>query len=54
MSCFSLTDPFLTIFYYLEKQNGILRKNREEGFGKSYITLHGVGGQKSSKKGRPR
>ena len=28
MSCFSVTDPFLTIFYYVEKRNGILRKNR--------------------------
>ena len=31
MSCFSVTDPFLTTFYYVEKRNGILRKNREEG-----------------------
>ena len=31
MSCFSVTDPFLTTFYYVEKLNGILRKNRREG-----------------------
>ena len=37
-SCFSVTDPFLTIFYYVEKLNGILRKNRGEAFEKS---LHG-------------
>ena len=35
MSCFSVTDPFL--FYYVEKRNGILRKNRGEGFEKSYV-----------------
>ena len=29
---FSVTDPFLTTFYYVEKRNGILRKNRREGF----------------------
>ena len=28
---FSVTDPFLTTFYYVEKLNGILRKNRGEG-----------------------
>ena len=27
MSCFSVTDPFLTTFYYVEERNGILRKN---------------------------
>ena len=37
----SVTDPFLTTFYYVEKRNGILRKNRGEGFEKSYM---GVGG----------
>ena len=40
MSCFSVTDPFLTTFYYVEKQNRILRKNRGEGFEKSYVPLH--------------
>ena len=43
MSCFSVTDPFLT-FYYVEKRNGVLRKNMGEGFEKSYLLLHGVGG----------
>ena len=38
---FSVTDPFLTTFYYVEKRNGILRKNRGEGFAKSYVPLHG-------------
>ena len=38
---FSVTDPFLTTFYYVEKRNGILRKNRGEEFEKSYISLHG-------------
>ena len=49
MSCFSVTDPFLTIFYYVEKQNGILHKNRGEGFEKSYVPLHrgGEGGNKN-------
>ena len=28
---FRVTDPFLTTFYYVEKRNGILRKNREGG-----------------------
>ena len=37
---FSVTDPFLT-FYYVEKRNGILRKNRGKGFEKSYVLLHG-------------
>ena len=44
MSCFSVTEPFLTTFYYVEKRNGILRKNRGEGFEKSYVPLHGEGG----------
>ena len=43
---FSLTDPFLRTFYlefyYVEKRNGILRKNRGEGFEKTYISSHGV------------
>ena len=38
---FSITDPFLTTFYYVEKLNEILRKNRAEGFEKSYVPLHG-------------
>ena len=47
---FRVTDPFLTTCYYVEKQNGILHKNRGEGFGKTYIPLHGGrGGQKLSK-----
>ena len=43
-----LTDPFLTTFYYVEKLNGILRKNRGEGFEKSYVPLHG--GRRGSKR----
>ena len=38
---FSVTDPFLTTFYYVEKLNVILRKNSGEGFEKSYVPLHG-------------
>ena len=38
---FSVTGPFVTTFYYVEKRNGILRKNRGEGFEKSYVHLHG-------------
>ena len=37
---YSVTDPFLT-FYYVEKRNGILSKNRGKGFEKSYVRLHG-------------
>ena len=45
---FSVTDPFLT-FYYVEKRNGMLCKNRGEGFEKSYVPLHGSrGGVKNS------
>ena len=44
---FSVTDPFLTTFYYVEKQNGTLRKNREEGFEKSYVVLQGGRGVKN-------
>ena len=47
MSCFSrqtgnfnVTNVFLTTFHYVEKWNGILRKNRGEGFEKSYVPLH--------------
>ena len=39
MSCFSVTDPFLTTFYYVEKLNEILRKNRGGGLEKSLHTL---------------
>ena len=38
---FSVSDPFLTTFYYIEKLNGISRKNSWEGFEKSYVSLHG-------------
>ena len=41
---FSVTDHFLTTFYYVEKRNRILRKSMGEGFEKSYIPLPGVGG----------
>ena len=44
---FSVTDPFLTTFYYVEKLNGILRKNRGEEFEKSYVPLHGGRGVKN-------
>ena len=37
---FSVNDPFLTTFYYVEKLNGILRKNKGEGFEKSYVRLN--------------
>ena len=43
---FSVTDPFLTTFYYVEKGNGILRKNRGEGFEKILRTLTGGRGKK--------
>ena len=47
---FSVTDPFLTTFYYVEKRNGILRKNRGEGFKKILRTLTWVwGSQKLAK-----
>ena len=29
---FSVTDPFLTTFYYVKKRNGILHKNKGEAF----------------------
>ena len=41
---FSVTDPFLTTFYCVEKRNRVLCKNRGEGFEKSYVCLHGGGG----------
>ena len=37
-----ITDPFLKTFYYVEKRNGILRKNRGEGFEKSTYPYMGV------------
>ena len=45
MSCFSVTDPFLTTFYYVGKRNGILRNNRGEGYEKFYVPLHGGRGR---------
>ena len=36
---FSVTDTFLTTFYYVKKQNGILLKNT--GIEKSYGLLYG-------------
>ena len=41
---FSVTDPFLTTFYYVEKLNGILSKNRRKGLEKSYYAYMGMGG----------
>ena len=46
MSCSRVTDPFLTTFNYVEKRNGILRKNREEGFENLTYPNMGVGGKK--------
>jgi hypothetical protein len=47
---FSVTDTFLTTFYYVEKRNGILRKNRGEEYKKSSIPLYGGrGGSKIAK-----
>ena len=43
MSCFSVTEPFLITFYYVVKQNGILRKNRGEGFENLTYPYMGVG-----------
>ena len=44
---FSVSDPFLTTFYYVEKRNGILHKNKEEGFEKSYVPYMEVGSVKN-------
>ena len=41
------TVPFLTIFYYVQKRNRILRKYRGEGFEKSYVLLHRDTGEKN-------
>ena len=46
MSCFSVIEPFLT-FYYVEKRNGILRKNMGEGF-ENYTNPY-VGEEESKK-----
>ena len=51
-TCFDLrvTDPFYFTFYYVEKRNGMLRKNNGEGFEKSYVAYpcRGVGGSKTA------
>ena len=47
MSGFSVTDPFLTTFYYVEKQNGILCKNR--GLKNLTCLYMEVGGSKITK-----
>ena len=41
-----------TTFYYVEKLNEILDKNRGEGFEKYYVTLHG-GGRVKNCQNRP-
>ena len=40
---FSVTDPFLTTFYYVEKLNAILRKNRGRGLKNLTYPYMGVG-----------
>ena len=51
MSCFLLVLQRLNSvkynFYYIEKRNGILRKNKREGFEKSYVPLNGGRGVKN-------
>ena len=50
MRCFTVADRFLRTFYYVEKRNGILGKNREERFEKYYVPLRGgTGGKKFPK-----
>ena len=50
MSCFSVTDPFLTTLYYVKKLNGILCKNRGRGLKNlMYPYMEVGGGQKLSK-----
>ena len=44
-----VTHPFLTTVYYVEKRNGILRKNSGEGVEKSDVPLHGGRGAKIPK-----
>ena len=48
---FSVTDPFLTTFYYVEKLNGILGYVRIGGSGLKNLTYAymGVGGSKIAK-----
>ena len=50
-ACFDFrqTDPFLTTFYYVEKRNGILRKNRGRGLKNFMYPYMGVGGSKMAK-----
>ena len=50
---FSVTDPFLTTFYYVEKRIGILRKNGVEGFEKSYVPVHGGRGRSKNYQNHP-
>ena len=47
---FSVTDPFLTTFYYVKKRNGILRKNRRDGFENLTYAYMGVRGVKNCQK----
>ena len=44
---FSVTDPFLTTLYYVEKRNGILRKNRGKGLKHLTYPYMRVGGVKN-------
>ena len=44
---FSVTDPFLTAFYYVEKRNRILRINR--GMGLKNLTYSCMGVEGGSK-----
>ena len=46
MSCSSVTDHFLT-FYYVEKRNGILHKNRGKGLKNLTYPYMRVGGIKN-------
>ena len=41
---FSVTDPFLTTFYYVQKLNGILRKNGGGGLKNLMYPYMEVGG----------
>ena len=42
-----VTDPFLRTFYYVEKRNGILRKNRGRDLKNLTYPYMGVGGIKN-------
>ena len=53
MSCFSVTDPFLTTFYYVEKRNGALRKNRGRGLKNLTYPYMGAGGGVKNCKNHP-